>query len=253
LDEKGLRKLQSGLHRGIALQSRWEELRRAAKAKAQRVNGGRIVVDRADVREFLGFVEGRLFFKLPDWWRDGLTEVELWQSNNGITPFAGREPEQKPRPSIRVDDRYWVPMGMDLVEQVEPRFQLVGNGERIAIPNELLSPFVDEEQPSDDISINAITGGDGGEFVTIHNAFPKPYEIYSLSIKNGESTVSWRSPVWVESPIVYGRSGGTPEHLSALLLNDTEVAVIGLCPESAYIELFSRTTGESLFRFSTSY
>ena len=237
--------------RGIALQSAWELVRRESRDRAESIQQDQILIDQTQLQRFLGYVEGRLKVRMPLWWKDGLSDAKLHSVSRSVTPYAQNRDRNAANPHIHVDQKYWVPRGTTFVEQVRPRYQLVGEQGRIIIPETLLAPLLTKEAWLDHVYVDAAVSSESRNVIALHGPFPQRYHIY-LASTSGDQIV-WKSAVWTECIVVPGGTGSIPRHWSSLLLQEGEVIVVGLCEYSAYIESFSLVDGENAFRFSTSY
>jgi hypothetical protein len=250
--------LRFDANKAIGLQAAWEFVRRTANEEVRRIESHRIKLDAPGVWAFLGFAEGKLNCQLPNWWKQGIAEGVLEQVDDTLIPYADKSDDEVHIPYVLIDEKYWLPRGMILVEQIRPRIQIIAKDDRFEIPEKLLKRVLEQSNWEGNVYCNVLRVAEGRFLLTVHGPYPEPYKLFCL-VAGAKPTgseppaVEWESEVWVGHSAGISYSGGVPRHYSTLLLDGEEVLVVGLSPESAYIEGFRLKDGKSSFRFSTSY
>jgi hypothetical protein len=225
----------------VALQAAWQRVRRTM---SRRIPGTEqaVPVDPHAVQRFLGVVEGRLRVELPNKWADVFGRISYRDSRT--VSFPGVLPEDLIRSRIDVFTSKEI-----TIEPAGDGFFISLRGQRFPVSQKVLQECRAEYGASDHLEAMIVDADRA--VITMHRAGIQRYPLVLVNRKTGDKI--WRSAVWVERPVVPGRTGlGHMHHVEITVQNDA-VVVFGLCDFSAYIEAFHFRDGSNAFRFSTSY
>lgn len=240
-----LTRLQQDEHLGIALQAAWEHYtvpvsrqrqsrhkRHGSHARSQ----GNIVYDTHQLKAFVRFVQQRSGARVPEWWKATIIDIEVVprrghlygnaykQSDPGfVEAAAGRYV----RSGVTLKDSNGVLRYTHKDRIVEFRKDLFDSS------FESLLAHVTESQSV----VAAFSGALGCEFKV-------------AAFRGGDLQPEWTSKIWAA-----GRTslGGVCFHRVELVVSKGTLFVFGAEFQGLYLEAFKLSTGECLYRFSTSY
>jgi hypothetical protein len=221
-------------HPGIALRGEWERGRRRLTQRTESVPESSAV----SLNRFAAFVEGRLFVAPPKWWEEMLLSAEIVDRKR----FYFRAPKEPP---YKRDWGVFVPHAIAL-RKTDAGFLATVQDQKVAIQRRL----IDEAERTGGADAIVVRFNDDWSFVAVHSTREGPYYIHCLGRTSGE--VLWSAKVWAAGGLVVPQ-GGPGYHYVDLIIKDDALYGYGGSSDAIYIEGLSIKTGQSKFRFSTSY
>ena len=210
--------------------------------------------DSAHLNRFLGFVEGRVMCTIPSWWESAFVTCRIYGEDS--MAFVGDDEEFSGFTCDRFDE--------DLVI-VHPDDIVLTNAK---LSSDRLSISV---QAKDDVAVLKlrvsssearagillavdVTSGYCA-YLQADDKIAWPYHVSYMSWDTSE--VLWTARVWAgvaEDMLRGGTTGGIPEHRATVHLTSNRVFVFGgSSGQGMYLEVFNRSDGKCVGRFSTDY
>ena len=251
-DQDTLAELETSSATGLALQAAWEELAQsvprspASAIRSERSGSSRI--NRVALSRFIGFVEGRLGVRVPNWWEEHLAiaRVSQWEEAGLLNVW------------VRDTGRYGYCEGLltgNPEELAEIECCTAGDISSIEVSEKVLSVHVDQSKfhvsrpNGKKLYVFAKKCDNVTAVALVHSVYPSN-TLYKIDLRNG--TVLWQRKLWCDaSPVI--RSGDLGFHWSEAVRKDDAIIVFGLRSDVVYIEAFEVSTGMPVFRFSTTY
>jgi len=207
----------------VALAAGWERVCRTLPEKEQ---DELVSPDDEAVFRFLGLLEGRIQFPIPEAWEAAVKsgkaysqrEFRFSRPNRGKQPF----PEHG---LLRRTGRQWI---------VEKDRQLI-------------------KLPADDglgpVDYAAVEFAGERAYTALYSWPPAPYRLFATD--RGSGQILWSSSVWAAGNwLAYSGSGW---HFVTMRSAGDKLAVFGISSRTVYAEVFDKKTGENRCRFSTAY
>jgi hypothetical protein len=209
----------------VALASGWERVRRTLPVEEQ---NELIVPDRQAISRFLGLLEGRIQFPIPEAWESAVKSAKAHGQANIV--FSVPKHGDQPSPGhglLRRDGDQWI---------------VVKNSQLIKLPP--------ADGGSGPINYAAVELADEWAYTALYGPFPIPYTLSATD--RGSGKIIWSSKVWANGD--WGGYSGTGGHFIIIRSTREEIAVFGITSfGSAYVEVFGKKTGENRCRFCTRY
>jgi hypothetical protein len=212
----------------IGIRAAWEEFMRNSwfkgNADPQRV--------RDNLNYFVGFIEGRLNCRTPEWWKATLLSANFTSPKN-IRFVLPRKPLANLRscgimrittkdlggPFVLEDGINRIVVGSATVSQMHT--------------NQFLTYLIDHQ--------NA--------YLAWHMDAAGSYYIYRLDLTSHK--IDWRAKVWADGGHVF--YSGVGNHIVSLAKDNTRLLVFGASESCVYVEEFDEKDGSQVYRFSTGY
>lgn len=242
-----LREIRAGDDIGIALQAAWEEVRRESRIPHTVEDDyvRRCRIDRSRVERFVAFMEGRLSIRVPVWWEELLQRSLLSAAANGNVDLSvspkkhGLYYVNEVAIGTEDDDVIWVPNRIDSISRDSENLTISVGEHELVVPRLLRDPW----------GLNVASVGKHRWIVAMHSNGHPGFPL--LCIDADTQNELWRADVWGEFPIF--KSGAGFFHWVDFSPRNESVYVFGALNNAFYVEGFSLSDGQNLFRFSTSY
>jgi hypothetical protein len=220
----------------IALRAAWEEVKLTVPEKEP---PSTIHPDRHKLHWFIGFLEGRVRVKTPQWWVDAVVESKASSRDNF-------------RPGMRQKQMYHA-TGLDSVkaplnttlEAKEGKLLLRIANESVSLPAELLHKSDDGK--FDDDCVSAILTRSRCYFA-VHDDVGYPYRLACIDRSSGN--VKWKTDVWGSW---IGGFGGQGYSWITVTEQEDRIIVFGVAVMGFHVEGFRADNGGNLFRVSNSF
>jgi hypothetical protein len=223
---------------GIALQAGWEAHLRPVRRDPPIRNRADDVYDPAGLKTFVAFLKDRTKAPVPDWWADGLTEVDLFPGRHHA--FAETS-LKRGGPKVRMATSGHVVPEMAAADERGQTLVYASGGWAVEIPKGTF----------DDRFFGGLFGVIGVERSVVAGYDPGGGSAYRLAgFRGAGGKPTWTAQVWAT-----GRrfGNGNACHAVELAVDRDAVYVFGMESHGAYIEAFDAATGKVQFRFCTSY
>jgi hypothetical protein len=225
---------------GLALSAAWREAIRSWETETPMHPSGRCAFER-----FVGFVDGRLFVEIPEWWEHNVASA-VWHSAGNTSFRLERAPMVEASTSAGT---VYVANGWSVMKSNDG-FELTTRDTRVVVPSGVLermniSAFAPIFSPVVD-----------GESVFILIAENIPYhgaELVKLSRTTGK--VLWERKVWTGGELTEISIGPakTAHVIEPRVGRDGKIYAFGTSSLGAYIASFAASDGMPQMRFSTLY
>jgi len=223
----------------VALRAAWEET--LGTIPDEEHANAPVKVDRERLQWFVGFLEGRLKTRPPDWWLQGFLRAEAIHRNNVVFH--------------QVDESVCHKTGRDLkvprdtsVESVGENVRLTVGDQSLTIPAEDFNKLMPKKRPltTDDLSaylapsrcylaVRSGIGVEEGSFICIERPSGKKL---------------WEMPFWNDVDGV-AMSGAPGFYCVAIQESCGRVFAFGMSGGSAFIEGYRADDGSNVVRFAT--
>jgi len=224
----------------LSLIAAWSQLK--AAVLVEKTSEDQPIGDHAD--RFLGFVEGRLNFDIPEWWeeqlRDGLVFDDQCNFGNDRTMQLWSESNRR------------LFSGVGDVLSTQDVVALHSGTRRVVLQRRDFRELISEvEDPSGTVlhEVAAIIS-DEHTFICFCGGFG-PSTLSCVSNATGQ--VVWVTSVDNGSIPDRGYSGRGDGQYCELYLSRDSVVICGVNDIAMYLQVVSRTNGQTKVRFSTSY
>ncbi len=207
----------------VALAAAWERVCRTVPAAQQEelVNP-----DRDAISRFLGLLEGRIQFSIPEEWEASVKSAKVFRRREFL--FSCPERGEQPFP------------GHGLLRRAGHQWIVKKDGKLITLPADKGSAPVD---------FAAVEFADKRAFTALYGWPPAPYKLFATDLESGE--VIWSSSVWAAGDWI-GYSGWG-WHFVAIRSAGDKLAIFGMDSRTLYVEVFDKNTGANRCRFGTAY
>lgn len=226
-----LGQLKSHANDGIALAAAWEEAKIGSKSRRRNAQA---------IARFIGFAEGRLKTRVPDWWEETITRRHLVDDHQ-YWPLDDPGQFKWPYQQLKLGDRpVWVPNAVSLSDE-EGRVVIRQGGARFSLPQAMWNEQIREASV--------------GARVTPTHCWLAPFADRGaahplLCFETSSGKLLWQSDVWALSNQGHKTSSQTFQWLE-IIPQAERVLVIGSGLAGVYIEGFDRQSGRNLFRFAS--
>jgi hypothetical protein len=207
----------------LALAAGWE---RVCRTLPEEERDEAIGLNEQAVSRFLGLLEGRIQFPIPEPWEASVKAAKGYSQRH--INFA------RPKPADQSVIR-------------EGHLRRVGSQWMVKQESQLIKlPAEDGFGP---IDYAAAERAGGTVYVALYGSPPYPYKLFAVDRATGR--VLWSSKVWAISD--WRGYSGQESHDVFLRSAGETVAVFGISGPAVYVDGFDQKTGENRFRFSTAY
>jgi hypothetical protein len=241
----GLPDLAKSKDTGLALQASWELhkklVKRSTKKEASDPDG---TYDAAEVKKFLDFLKDRTKAPVPDWWKKGISELDVDVDRAKDHAYFGEDP-RKLLTKIELGERPWyVRNGVKLTLR-DGTYSYQAGDVAIEYKGAKQRPY---ELFTGDGLVDVIAGKVTC-LATYSTASAFPFHVAGFESKG--SKCLWESEVWALNKRQH--FGATARHRVELTTKGDTVFVFGEEVAGLYLEAFELGTGKCQFRFCTSY
>ena len=206
-----------------ALSAGWQRVRRTMP---EAMPNHDVSPDGEAIARFLGLIEGRLQVAVPDAWEATVKSAKSHDCKN--TWFSC---PKKLKQLTGADGR---------IRRVDDEWLLDRDGLSIRIPAGC------DIRENSNIAVQI----DGDNlYLALYDCPPTPYRL--VAIDRASNKINWSSEVWAAGGVVSYTGKGW--HFAEIRLERGLLFVFGLSGDSAYVEIFDKSTGENSCRFSTAY
>lgn len=219
-DDADLRELIVDDDTGLALAVGWERVDRTLHTEGDDAQATTQALSR-----FLGLVEGRVGFPVPEFWEAAVFGTE---ARGTMTYFV-------------LDRRHSTAPGRPFqFEREGEQFRIFYGDESWLVPADRYSLFTDR-----------VAGviSDDRVYVALYSLLPDIYPVHCVDITTGHTV--WSAHVWA-SPLMNFNGGGFT-HQAHVELTSDRVLIFGAGDYNIYIDAFDRGTGQPLWRFNSVY
>jgi hypothetical protein len=222
---------------GIALQASWEIYKKPVKRPMPIEGRTNDVYDRDGLGKFLAFLKHRTKAPVPDWWAEGIVDVDLFPGEHHVFTLSGKSSGPKLTEAKAGGD---VPEGAEL-ERRDGTFVYTAGGRAVRFPT---STFADVHF--------ANFGGVVQEKRSFIAAYPAAggFAFNVASFEGEGDRPAWKAEVWAAGRTILL---GLGHHWVELKEKGGTVFVFGGESHGMYMEAFEAATGRCEFRFCTSY
>lgn len=240
---------------GISFCAAWEAVRRSTLA-GDNIPPERIEhrsIDDAVLGNFLGFLEGRLGFNLPERWSKNFDGRTVAHRATG-----GRLSDEGPPLGNDATDDAIVSLNHDIsattstpgltLLRAEKGVDVGIDGKKYHIPEAVFSHALRYQEFS---IIDALPASDKGLVCAVHSEVGRTYFLYYVHAN--EPAPRWTSNVWADWGMLRAASGSGYWHVLDIVLHEKRVFLFGSSPICMYIEGFDLDSGRNVCRFSTAY
>lgn len=214
---------------GVALAAGWERMRRTIPK-----GGGQEPVrpEPSAVARFLGLVEGCLQMPVPPVWEATIPSLSAYGPEN----VGFRSPDEARIKAVVHGDN------ADRLGTVE--FRQEGTRCLVLLGNDKWSLPAKVAPDKVLVELTRQTA-----YVAAYDSCSGPFRLYAVERDSG--TVRWIGRVWAGGDLL-GNTYPNWHHVD-LRVRGNEIVVFGVADHTAYIEAFDAGTGNSLWRFASSY
>jgi hypothetical protein len=207
----------------IALAAGWE---RVCRTLPEREQDEPIAPDGLAISRFLGLLEGRLQFPIPQAWEASIKAAKGYRQRDIGFPRSkvAERALTTQTPLRRVGSLWLVKEGRELIKL--PADKVLGR-----------------------VNVATVVLSNERAYVALYGWPPSPFRLFAVARGSGE--VVWSSKVWAAGDwLSYSGPGW---HDVFMCSAGETIAVFGNCGTTVYIEAFDKKTGECHCRFSTAY
>jgi hypothetical protein len=231
----GLPMLRECPHDGVAIQAAWQDVALGTTGKSGNLN-------REKVLWFLGFLEGRLRIRPPDWWRDALLASEF---NDQGSVFVWKVNKHRRYEQAGVGE-VMSPPGTKLKRKNKDLVVQIG-GQTATVSEDVVL----KKKRGDRVSA-AITVGRC--YLAVHDDLGFAYPLVCVDRVSGKRV--WKAEVWdvfwLRGGLSWLSNPSINDRAVAVIEQDERVVVFGAGITGFNIEGFRASDGSNLFRFSSS-
>jgi len=231
---EGLRKLQSHANNSTAIQAAWREVALAVPdndpAPTRRL-------DPQKVSWFLGFLEGRVRVRSPQWWVESVLDSTAYGPNN-ICPGKPKE-----RPYHEAGLGYLAPLGTTLKREGDKIVLGIG-AESVRFGSGLLT-----KEPKLHRDVSAALARER-VYIATHSDLGYPFTLRCVDRESG--SICWKVDVW-GTCWAGGSTGSKADAWVSIVVHEDRVVVFGAAVTGIHVEAFAVKDGANLFRFASSY
>lgn len=197
---------------------------------------GRLVLDVEDAQFFIGFIEGRLRLRVPQWWREDLRESKL---SRQVFQYEGTDIS---------------PIDGGMILWHDKKISLQRKGENIEVrKHDGLIPvsFLELKRLSRQGILDhvAVTSDERDTYIAIHSTIGTCFPL--LAIDNSTKTIRWRRDVWALGVNNLVAVSGIWYHNVESVSNEMIIAIFGSGTGGCYVEAFEIRTGRPVVRIAT--
>jgi hypothetical protein len=237
--DEGLQALLTHKSDMIAIRAAWEQVNRTVP-ESEPIEQTR--PDRHRLDWFVGFLEGRVRVKPPDWWLDAMLESKANRRDNIFPEMDGTGAPVYHNSGL---DSVEAPLNTTL-EANDGKLLLRFAAESVSIPAETLRRS-DEGKHFCFCGVSAILSRSRC-YVAVHDEFGYPYTLTCIDRSSG--VVRWKAQVWGSFT---GVVGGPSKSWVAVTEQDDRIVVFGISSTGFHVEGFRADDGNALFRVSNSF
>jgi hypothetical protein len=235
LGPDGVHELLTHRNDSIALRAAWEEVNLTLPVKEP---GEVLVVDRHKLDWFVGYLEGRVRVRAPEWWKEAMLGSKANRRDN-VYPAI----HERPFYHDTAVDFAKAPSGTTLV-RTDGKLNLRIGTDAAVLPDEILRKD-DAGKLSDNITALFTPSRC---YVALHDDVGYPYQLVCIDRSSGH--LKWKADAW--GSYIGGASGPFSSRV-AILEQDERVFVFGVATTGFHVEGFRSKDGSNLFRVSNSF
>jgi hypothetical protein len=194
--------------------------------------------DQQGAHRFLGFLEGRLRMSPPSWWRDVLLDARFDTDGN---------------PRFSYDERWSLYGKSGSQFRVHAGISAVSSNGEVKVSDGAISLSI----PG--VALKELSQGGGNEQLDVllkretsilaaHSSSGFGFPVIALDTQTGR--ILWKVNAWGAGVT---RGFGVSYHRVSMILHHNEVVVFGVDPRALYVEGYSVSGGDVLYRFCTGY
>jgi hypothetical protein len=235
-DRDGLSELKHSPHDSIAIQAAWQEV---ALTVPETINDNHPTFhpSRGKLNWFVGFLEGRIRARVPQWWSEAVLDARANQRDNIYFPYRDWG-QLTPKSAIQT-----------AVAKKGEKFSLKVGNDTIELPNLLLKEVLHDGDFSTFHHFSAFFAPKHC-YVAIYDDVGSPYTL--ACVDRSTEKLVWKTEGW--GSWWYAVGGGVGKARVTVDAHDERVLVFA-CSGIGHVhaEGFRAQNGKNLFRFSNTY
>lgn len=229
------RRLMADENTGIALQAAWEAFKKPITRTKKIAGRTERIYSPDELAKFLEFVKARTKAPIPKWWSRQILDVELGDTRHGFV--VSNAAEWKLLRKSMAGSYVYFPAELERSVDV---LHYSCDGMKFEFPESLFQSYRPNTYAGHLGKTQSIIAG-------FNSDVGSGYQL--AAFQTGDKTPKWVAEVW-GGGILFGGPG---RHYIEIAENDGTIFVFGAELFSMYLEAFDAKTGNSRYRFSTSY
>ncbi len=220
---------------GALIAKQWIDLRRATQQKGVEQKTERVKIKSPEVQFFLGYLEGRLDCQLPAWWKTAFID-STYQSGFLMGGMKDVQPFEIKSKGLLINKGYEV-------KEAGKKIVLFCKSHELTIDQNLLD-FAKKFSEADTLYCFESQK----HFAILVYSRSEGPSCMLAKIRKSDGIVIWKTNVWGLSAMFSGN-----RHTVTVSESKSNFIVFGQNIGSFYIEVFRKSDGMCLVRFSTTY